>query len=96
MRTASSTSSTRSLRDAVEPRVVAEVLAPAQVAVQQRLVRQESELAADRERPPRQLLAEQRDLPGVRAQQRRQDPQERRLAGAVAPEHGERRARGNA
>ena len=44
--------------DAVQPGVVAEVLATAQIAVEQRVVGEQSELPSNGERPPRQRLAE--------------------------------------
>ena len=90
MPTASSSSSTRSRRDPMQARVVDEVLAPGQVAVQQRLVSQQPDAAAHLPALARQRLAEQLHAALVRAQQRRQDPQQRRLAGAVAAEHRER------
>ena len=79
----------------MQPGVVVEVLATAQIAVQQRVVGQQSEPPPHREPPPRQGLAEHANLAGMRPEQRREDPQQRRLAGAVAPEHGQRRSRGH-
>ena len=79
--------------DAVQAGLVAQVLAAGQVPVQERLVSEQPDPAADGERPARQPLAVQLDLAGVRAQQRRQDAQQRRLAGPVAAEDGDGRAR---
>ena len=59
--TAASTSSTRCGPDPVQARVVAQVLAPGQIAVEQRLVAEQPEPAAYLPRTARQLLAEQRD-----------------------------------
>ena len=65
-----------------------------EVAVQQRLVRRAARRA--RARPSRRrgsALAEHARDAGVRAQQRREHAQQRRLAGAVGAEDDERRAR---
>ena len=78
------------LGDAVQARVEAQVLAPRQLAVQQRLMAEEADPAAHRVAVVGQRAAEHANLAGVRAQQRGEHPQQRRLAGAVGPEHDER------
>ena len=81
---------------AVEPvqaRVEAQVLAAAEVAVEQRLVAEVADPAAQLPGLAGQRAAEHRDLAAARAQQGREDPQQRRLAGAVRAEHGQRLAR---
>ena len=80
---------------AVEPGVVAEVLATAQIAVQQRVVGQQSEPRPHREPPPRQRLPEHEHLARVWPEQRREDPQQRRLARAVSPEDRQGGSRGH-
>ncbi len=80
-------------RDAVQAGVEAQVLAAREVAVQQRLVRQQPDPPADGPAVVRERPAEHAHDAGVRAQQRGEDPQQRRLAGAVGAEDDERRAR---
>ncbi len=70
--------------------VEAQVLAAAEVAVEQRLVAEVADPAAQLPGLVRQRAAEHRDLAAAGAQQRREDPQQRRLAGAVGPEHDQR------
>jgi hypothetical protein len=77
----------------VQPGLVAEVFAPAQVAIEQRLVAEVADA-------PRQLPAlvrkhgvEHAREPAVRAQQPGQHAQQRRLPRAVAAQHGQRLAR---
>ena len=77
--------------DAVQARVEAEVLARGERAVEQRLVGEQADPPAHRPAVARQLGAEHAHAPGVRAQERGEDAQQRRLAGAVGPEHRERR-----
>ena len=77
----------------MQPRVVAQVLARGQVAVEQRLVPEQPEPGPDGERPFRQRLAEHADLARVGSQQRGQHPQQRRLAGAVVAQDRQRRPR---
>ena len=78
--------------DAVQARVEAQVLARGQVAVEQRLVAEEADPPAHGPALARQRAAEHARRAAVRAQQRRQDPQQRRLAGAVGAEHRQRLA----
>ena len=82
------------LADAVQARVEAQVLARAEVAVEQRRVAEQAERA--RGPPSRRAAARRRGprRPGVRAQQRGEHAQQRRLARAVGAEDDERRARG--
>jgi hypothetical protein len=74
---------------AVQARVELEVLARGEVAVQQRVVAEEADLPAHRPTLARQRVPEDLGGPVVRAQQRAQDAQERRLARAVGTEHRE-------
>ena len=90
--TASSSSSARR-RHVVQPRVEAQVLARGQVAVEQRLVGEQPDPPAHRPALARQRAPEHARLAGVRAQQRGEHPQQRRLAGAVGAEHRQRGAR---
>ena len=78
------------LRHAVEARVVAQVLAPAQLAVEQRLVAEVADLAGQLPALAGQLGAQHARAAAVRAQQPGEHAQQRRLAGAVAAEHRER------
>ena len=81
--------------DPVQPGVEAQVLAAAEVAVEQRLVAEVADPPAQLPGLARQRAAEHDGLAAARAQQRRQDPQQRRLAGAVGPEHDQRLAGGD-
>jgi hypothetical protein len=71
--------------DPVQARLEAQVLAAAEVAVEQRLVPEVADPPPQLPRLPRQRAAEHRHLAAARSQQRRQHPQQRRLAGAVGP-----------
>jgi len=66
-----------------------EVLASAEVAVEQRLVAEVAHPPAEPVGLRRQAAAQDRDLAAAGAQQARQDPQQRRLAGPVRSEHGQ-------
>ena len=77
-------------RQPVQARVVAQVLAPAQLAVEQRLVAEVADLRRQLPALARQLRAEHPRAAAVRAQQPREHAQQRRLAGAVGAEHRER------
>ena len=92
--TASSSSSIRALGalpgDPVQLGVEAEVLAAAEVAVEQRFVAEVADLAAQLPGLVGELAAEHADLAAGRAQQRGEDPQQRRLARAVGAEDDER------
>jgi hypothetical protein len=77
---------------AVQPRVEGEVLARGQVAVQQRGVTQEADVAADRPAGVGQLVAQDPRRAAVGAQQRGQHAQQRGLAGAVGAEDDQRGA----
>ena len=83
----------RSSRDPVQAGVVAEVLARGQLAVEQGFMGQQADPPPHRPGIPGDLAAEDADMPGVGAQERRQDAQERRLARAVGAEHDQRGAR---
>src|SRR5205085_30261 len=72
--------------------VEAQVLARAEVAVEQRLVPEEADAPTHLPRAGGQLRSEHARLSPVRAQQRGEDPQEGGLAGAVGPEDDERLA----
>ncbi len=78
---------------AVQARVVGEVLAPAEIAVEQRVVSQVAHAAAHLPTAGRQRRAQHLGLTGVRAQQRGQYAQQRGLARAVGAQHGQRGAR---
>ena len=78
----------------MQPGVEAQVLAAAEVAVEQRLVAEVADPPAQLPGLARQRAAEHDRLAAARPQQRRQDPQQRRLAGAVGPEHDQRLAGG--
>ena len=58
------------LGDPMQPCVVAEVLAPAQLAVEQRLVGQQTQSPTDGKTAPRERLAQHGDLAVVGAQKR--------------------------
>jgi hypothetical protein len=79
-------------RDAVQARVEAQVLSPAELAVQQRLVAEEADPPAHRVAVVGQGAAEHAHVAGVRAQQRREHPQQRRLSRPVGTEDDERLA----
>ncbi len=81
-------------REAVQAGVEAQVLAAAEVAVEQRLVAEVADLAAQLPGLVGQRAAEHPHLAAARSQQGREDPQQRRLAGAVGPEHEQRLAAG--
>ena len=68
----------------------AQVLAAAEVAVEQRFVAEVADLAAQLPGFVGELAAEHADLAAGGAQQRREDPQQRRLAGAVGAEDDQR------
>ena len=76
-------------RDAVEAGIEAQVLAAGEIPVEERFVGEQPDPRADRVRVARQDVSQHAHLSLVRYEQRRQHPQERRLAGAVGPEHGE-------
>ena len=78
--------------DPVQARVEAQVLARAEVAVEQRLVAEQADAAAHGPALAGQLVPEHARAAGVRAQERGQHAQQRRLAGAVGAEDDERRA----
>ena len=80
-------------RHVVQARVVAQVLAPAQVAVEQRLVTEVAHPAGQLPALARELGAEHPRPPAVRAQQAGEHSQQRGLAGPVAAQHRERLAR---
>ena len=68
---------------AMKPGVEAEVLGDRQVAIEQRLMAQETDAAPDAPASARQLVAEDSGLAGAWTQKSGQDAQERRLARAV-------------
>ena len=72
--------------DPVQPGVEGEVLAAAEVAVEERLVAEVADPAAQPPGLARQLAAEHPRLAAARAQQRRQHAQQGRLAGPVRAE----------
>ena len=80
-------------RHAVQARVEGEVLAPAEVAVEQRRVAEQPDAPAHGPALVGQRVAEHARGAGVRAQQRREHAQQRRLARPVGAEDHERRAR---
>ena len=81
------------LRHAVQAGVVAQVLAPAQLAIEQRLVAEVAHLPGSFQRSRGQLGAEHPGAPAVGAQQAGEHAQQRRLARAVAAQHRQRGAR---
>ena len=90
MPTSASTSSTRWSPDPVEPCVVAQVLAAAQLAVEERLVAHVAHLRRELPALAGQLGAEHACRAAVRAQQPGEHAQQGRLPGSVAAEHRER------
>ena len=78
--------------DAVQARVKAQVLARGQLAVQQRLVPEQPDAPAHGPRLLGEARAEHAHLAVVWPQQRREHPQQRRLARPVRPEHDQRLA----
>jgi hypothetical protein len=78
------------LVDPVQARVEAQVLVRGQLAVEQRLVAEQSDAPAHLPGVIDQVAAEHAHAAGVRAQQRGEHAQQRGLAGAVGPEHDER------
>ena len=96
MPTASSTAWTRSAPSATRCRRAwkRRFSRPAQLAIQQRVVAEEADPPARGVAVVGQRAAEHAHLAGVRAQQRREHPQQRRLARAVGAEDDERLARG--
>ena len=80
-------------RHAVQPRVEAQVLPRGEVAVEQRVVRQQPDAPAHRPALARAARARApAPSPACGREQRGEDPQQRRLAGPVGAEHGERRS----
>src|SRR5262249_42450543 len=75
---------------AVQPRLQAQVLARAQLPVQQRLVGEQPDPAPHRPGLLGKPRAEHAHVAPVRAKQRREHAQQRRLAGAVGTEHHQR------
>ena len=73
----------------VQAGVEAQVLRDREVAVEQRLVAEVAEPPANAPRLARQLAAEDPGASAARAQERREDAQQRRLAGPVGAEDGE-------
>ena len=78
--------------DPVQAGVEGEVLAAAEVAVEERLVAEVADPAAQLPGLARQLAAEHPRLAAARAQQGGEDAQQRRLAGAVGAEDDQRLA----
>ena len=74
----------------MQPRVVAQVLAPAQLAVEQRLVPEVAHLRRQLPALAGQVRAEHPRAAAVRPQEAGEHAQQRRLARAVAAEHRER------
>ena len=77
----------------VQTRVIGEVLARAEVPVEQRLMTEEADAPADAPALAAHVVAEHARGAGARAQQRREDAQQGRLPRAVRPEDDERRPR---
>ena len=82
----------RPRRETVEARVELEVLAHAELAVEQWLVAEIADAAAGLPSLSRQRSAQHRDFAGGGTKQRREDSQQRRLAGPVGPEDDQRLA----
>jgi len=78
--------------DPVQARLEAQVLAAAEVAVEQRLVAEVADPAAQPPGLAGQRAAEHSHLAPARPQQRGEDPQQGRLAGAVGAEDQQRLA----
>jgi hypothetical protein len=76
----------------VQAGVEAQVLAAAEVAVEQRLVAEEADLAAQLPGLAGQRAAQRPHLAAARPQQGGEDAQQGRLAGPVGPEHEQRLA----
>src|SRR5204862_7306223 len=74
--------------DRMQPRGEAEVLARGQRAVEGRFVAEIADMAAELPAVPRQLAVEQLHLALVWSQERRQDLQQRALAGPVRTKDG--------
>ena len=72
--------------EAVQAAVVLDVLAARELLIEPRAVRQHAEHAARRERGRREIDAADARRAAIGLEHRRQDPQARRLAGAVRPE----------
>ena len=87
--TAASSSSPRSRATPCSAAWNAQVLARRELAVEQRLVAEQPDPPAHRPALVGQGVAEHAQLAAVRAQQRRQQPQQRALARPVGSEHGE-------
>src|SRR5262249_2798158 len=81
------------VRHVVEPGIELEVLAPAEIGIACALVPDVPDEAARRRRSPAGVLAEALQRAATGTQQRRQDAQQRRLAGAVRPQQHEQLAR---
>ena len=79
----------RGVGEPVEVGVELEVLAGRQVEVDQRVVAQVADLAPRGAGPVGQGVAADRQLARLGAQQRRDHAEQRALAGAVRPEHGQ-------
>jgi hypothetical protein len=80
------------IADPVEPRLEAEVLAPGQIAVEERFVAEVPDPPAQSPGLARQRASQHLDRARGRAQQGREDPQQRRLARSVGADDDHRLA----
>ena len=77
----------------VQARVKAQVLARRELAIEERVVAEPADAAAQGPAFARELATEHAQEPGLGAKQAREDAQQRGLAGSVRAEHRERLAR---